>query len=151
MPISFRVKNNLFAFAIAILSAALLPSCSRQPTYPLLPVSGQDVVLDVSTLRREIPQFYTYQYQGKSVSFFILKLHDRTLSFLDACASCYMHKRGYRYGNGFVTCRACNMKFSVFKLEKGLGGCYPIRIEGRMENGQHRIPVKTLEAAADKF
>jgi len=50
-----------------------------------------------------------------------------------------------------VSCRACGLKFSVHKLEKGLGGCYPIRIEGRMENGRYLIPLASLEAEAEKF
>ncbi|HEX9020309.1 MAG TPA: Fe-S-containing protein, partial [Nitrospirota bacterium] len=72
-------------------------------------------------------------------------------SYLDACASCYIHKRGYEYKGGTVICRHCGTQFPVPKLEKGLGSCYPIKIEGRMENGKYLIPAATLEAAADKF
>jgi len=43
------------------------------------------------------------------------------------------------------------MKFSLNKLEKGLGGCYPIKIEGRIENGKYLIPLASLEAEAGKF
>jgi uncharacterized membrane protein len=43
------------------------------------------------------------------------------------------------------------MQFPLRKLEQGIGGCYPIKLEGRIKNGQFRIPVKSLEAAADKF
>ena len=43
------------------------------------------------------------------------------------------------------------MKFSVYKLEKGLGSCFPIKIEGRMENGKYLIPIAVLEAEAGKF
>src|SRR5574341_2566014 len=37
------------------------------------------------------------------------------------------------------------MKFSVYKLEKGIGGCYPIRIKGGIESGKSLIPAATLE------
>jgi uncharacterized membrane protein len=60
-------------------------------------------------------------------------------------------KRGYQEKDGYVVCRACDMRFSVYKLEKGIGGCYPIKIEGKTENGHYLIPVKTLEGKADKF
>jgi energy-coupling factor transporter ATP-binding protein EcfA2 len=90
-------------------------------------------------------------FQGKSISYFVLKIDNKVSSFLDACASCYTHKQGYRYENGSVTCRYCNMKFPISKLEKGLGGCYPIKIEGRLDKGNYFIPVETLEKMADKF
>jgi len=146
-PIKPRAGNALLPFLFCL----LLVSCSRQPVYPPAPQNGTDVVIEVAALRPEVPKFYTYHYQGKNISFFLLKIQDRVLAFLDACASCYPHKQGYRNDNGFVTCRYCNMKFSVFKLEQGIGGCYPIKIEGRIEKGLFRIPVKSLEAAADKF
>lgn len=102
-------------------------------------------------LKPEIPQFYTYRYNGKNISFFVLKLNERVVSFFDACASCYPHKRGYKYDDGSMVCRACNMRFSVYKLEKGLGGCYPIRLQGRTENGKYLISLALLEQEAGKF
>ena len=77
--------------------------------------------MDAAALKPEVPQFFTYQYQGKNISFFVIKMDQKVISFLDACASCYPHKRGYRCDDSSVTCRACSMKFSLYKLEKGLG------------------------------
>ena len=146
--------NTVIRRMIALISALfylLLISCSRQIVYPPAPQSGTDVVIEVAALQSEVPKFYTYHYQGKNISFFLLKVQDRVLAFLDACASCYPHKQGFRYENGCVSCRYCNMQFPVRKLEQGIGGCYPIKLEVRIENGQFRIPIKSLEAAADKF
>lgn len=139
---------------IALLPALfllLLLACSRQPVYPPAPQNGTDIVIEVAALQPEVPKFYTYSYQGKNISFFLFKIQNRVLAFLDACASCYPHKQGFRYDKGFVSCRYCTMQFPVFKLEKGIGGCYPIKLEGRIEKGLFRIPVRSLEAAADKF
>lgn len=136
---------SIFTFAL------LLAACSRQPGYPMPPISDADVTIPLSSLQHEIPQFYTYPVNGKRVNFFIVRLNDKILSFLDACVTCYPKKRGYADRSGYVECRACDMSFSVYKLEKGLGGCYPIKIEGRAENGSYRIPVSTLENAAGKF
>ncbi|HEX9020908.1 MAG TPA: Fe-S-containing protein [Nitrospirota bacterium] len=141
-------KEILWGSLLVLLS---LLSCSRQPAYPPAARVGTDIVIDISGLAPGTPKFFTYQYNGKSINYFALKTGNKVNSFLDACASCYMHKQGYRYDDGHVTCRACGMKFSVYQLEKGLGGCYPIKIEGRRENGKYLIPVATLEAAADKF
>ncbi len=129
----------------------ILVVCARQPSYPPAPQEGSSIVIDAANLEPEVPKFYSYRSQGKNVNYFVLRVQGKVLSFLDACASCYIHKRGYGYADGHVTCRACNLKFSVNQLEKGLGSCYPIRIDGRMENGKYLIPVATLENAADKF
>ncbi len=129
----------------------LLAACSRQPSYPAPPITGTNVSVDVASLRQEAPQFYTYRYRGKNISFFLLKIRDKVNSFLDACTSCYPQKMGYRCEDGSVTCRYCDMRFSIFRLEKGLGSCYPVKIDGRTENGKYLIPIATLEAAADKF
>jgi uncharacterized membrane protein len=142
------------SFLPVIISAILLimsSSCSEQPGYPAPVQAGEDLAIDVISLKPEIPVFYTYRYKNRLISFFVLKSGDKVLSFLDACATCYIHKRGYEYKDNVVTCRYCGTQYPIPKLEKGLGGCYPIRIEGRMENGKYLIPVARLEAAVDKF
>ncbi len=141
------ILSSLFC-VIALLTCS---SCSRQKSYPSAPRIAQDIVIEVSGLEPDVPKFYSYQFHAKSISYFILKIDDRVSSFLDACASCYTHKQGYRYEDGVVICRYCNMKFPVNALKKGLGGCYPIQIEGRMDKGNYRIPVATLEKMEDKF
>ncbi len=141
----------LRSFLAACLVFPLFFACSHQPAYPAASQVGPNIVIDPASLTPEIPQFYTYHYQGKNISYFVLKVQGKVLSFFDACASCYPHKRGYRYENGSVTCRNCNVKFSIFNLEKGLGSCYPLKIEGRMENGKYLIPVAMLKKAENKF
>lgn len=143
--------NRISAIIVLCIAAGMMPACSRQTVYPPPAVSDNDAAIDASSLEPDIPQFFTYRHQGRNVSFFVLKLDHKTVSFLDACASCYPHKQGYRYDDGSVTCRYCNMKFSLISLEKGLGGCYPIKIKGRTENGKYLIPLATLQAASGKF
>jgi uncharacterized membrane protein len=151
------VMRNVFGsyqcpLAIVILIVlTIAASCSRQPLYPAPPVSGSQVVIDVSTLTPEIPRFFTYRHGDKNVNFFVIHVQNKVLSFLDACVTCYPKKRGYREKDGYVVCRACDMSFSVYKLEKGLGGCYPIKISGRLDKGNYFIPLATLEGHADKF
>lgn len=108
-------------------------------------------MIETAQLQPEVPVFYTFHAGGKNVNFFIIKVQDKVLSFLDACVTCYTHRMGYRYEDGVVVCRACNQRFSVYTLEKGIGNCYPVKIAGRIENGKYLIPISTLEGAADKF
>ena len=136
---------------VASLVLFVLPACSRQASYPSPARIGPDIAIDMSGLEIEVPKFYTYRFREKKVNFFVIKMKDRTLSFLDACASCYPHKQGYRCENNSVICRYCNVSFPISKLEKGIGNCYPIKIEGRMENGKYLIPADILEKATDKF
>ena len=147
---SFFIRIILLLFYCTVI-LSLFSSCSRQPHYPAPPLIGRNVAVDIASLHDEVPVFFTYEFQNRPISFFIVKINGRISSFLDACVSCYMRKQGYAYDNGRVTCRACGMKFSVSQLEKGLGGCYPIKIEGKTEKGRYLIPVATLEASVDKF
>ena len=136
-------------FALAVLTG--VTSCSRQPIYPPPAVSDGNAVVDVSALKPETPQFFTYTYRGKNISFFVIRMNGGVQSYFDACVTCYPKKRGYQNKDGYIECRACDMHFSVYKLEKGMGGCYPIKLEGRMENGRYLIPVAALEKMEDKF
>jgi uncharacterized membrane protein len=144
-------KESSPAFLALMILLLFASSCTRQPSYSPAPQNGSNIEIDISLLEPEIPKFFTYFYNGKKISYLVLKVDDKVSSFFDACASCYPHKMGYSYSNGYVTCRYCNLRFSVYKLEKGLGSCYPIKLEGKTVKGKYLIPVKTLEEAADMF
>lgn len=130
---------------------SFLPACSGQPAYPEPSRIGRDAVVEVTGLRSEIPEFFTYHYGGKKINFFVVKTNNTVLSFLDACVRCYTEKRGYRYDSGYVICRACNMKYPVSEIEKGFGSCIPIRLPGHVQNGKYHIPLSLLEEYMDKF
>jgi len=130
---------------------SFLPACSGQSAYPEPPRMGREIVIDVSRLPSEIPKFFAYHYSGKKINFFVVKSKDKVLSFLDACVRCYTEKRGYRYEGGYVICRACNMRYPVSEIEKGLGSCYPIKLAGHIQDGKYYIPLSLLEEQADKF
>ena len=145
------VNFGLTFLATASFLIFSLSACSKPSSYPSPQRTGADIVIETSSLELEVPKFYTYRFNGKYVNFFVIKMTDTILSFLDACASCYPQKQGYRSEGNEVICRYCNLRFPIGKLEKGLGSCYPIKIEGRMENGKYLISVAQLESFADKF
>ena len=146
---SFFLRSLFLPLLLVVLTAVC--SCSQQPLYPPPTLSGSDVSVDIASLRNEVPLFFTYRTNNKNVNFFVLLLNGKDLSFFDACITCYPKKQGYRSEDTGVACRACNMHFSVYKLEKGIGGCYPIKLEGRTDKGNYLIPVAALEKMADKF
>ena len=140
----------LLAVSMACVVASLA-ACSRQQRYAAPPMEGENVVIHMASLPLEMPQFYSLRTKDTDVDFFVIRMKDRVLSFLDACLTCYPRKLGYESKDGFVVCRACDTTYSISKLEKGIGGCYPIRIEGRQEGGSYLIARTTLERHARKF
>jgi uncharacterized membrane protein len=142
--------RSLFSSLLLLLLTAIC-SCSQQPLYLPPTLSGSDVSVDVASLRNEVPIFFTYRTNNKNVNFFVLRLNGKILSFFDACITCYPKKQGYRNEEAGVACRACNMHFSIYKLEKGIGGCYPIKLEGRTDKGKYLISIAALEKMSDKF
>ena len=116
-----RCKHIYKALSIACLVLLFLVSCSRQPVYPDPPIEGSAVVIDALALTPEVPVFFTYHHRGKKINFFVVKVDEKILSFLDACARCYPAKKGYRCENGALICRECSVSYSITGIEKGVG------------------------------
>lgn len=146
-PVSSIVHWCLFAVAVSI----SLPACSAEDRYPAPPMTETEIMLNIADLPLAEPVFFTYRSQGKGINFFAIRFPERVLSFLDACVNCYPRRKGYAYGNGMVTCRACDTSYSIYKLEQGIGGCFPIRFDGLVQNGRYVIKRSVLDRHAVKF
>jgi uncharacterized membrane protein len=133
------------------LSLLFLISCSRQPVHTVPAIEGTDIVIDAGTLEPDIPKFYMYHYRNKNINFFVIKMNGKILSFLDACMNCYPAKLGYRFDSGYIVCKRCSVRYSVSEVEKGFGGCFPIRILGRLKGSKYLIPVSALQRESGKF
>ncbi|HAK88512.1 MAG TPA: hypothetical protein DHV16_05235 [Nitrospiraceae bacterium] len=144
------MENKIYLFIICILFLALA-ACARQPAYSEPPIVGNEVVIAAAAVKQDEPLFFTYRYKEKNISFFVVRINNEMFSFLDACQKCYPKKLGYKYIEGRVICRACNMGYPVAEIEKGFGSCIPIKIPGALNAGKYVIPVSTLEAMSDKF
>ena len=141
-----RISYITFLFII------FLASCAKQPVYPEPERIGSDVVINISSLKPGTPEFFTYHYgAGKKINFFVMNIDGKILSFFDACERCYPKKLGYRFDNGSVVCRACDIRFPLSEIEKGIGSCSPIKLEGHVKDGKYFIPVSNIEGKADKF
>lgn len=145
------IASRLRSICICALFFLCIVSCSRQPVYPEPPIKGSDVVIDTNKLVSECPVFYTFRNRGKDIRFFVFKSRDKVLSFLDACAKCYPSKLGYRVSDGHITCRKCDVRYSLSNIEEGFSSCFPMRIEGHLQGVEYRIPISRLEEVADKF
>jgi len=147
----FKRRFERRSIYISFFLISFCASCSRQPVYPEPSLKGSEVAIEVKKLRPENPLFLTYRHHRKNINFFVLKIDDKVVSFLDACMSCYPSKRGYRFDGGYITCKTCDIRYSLAEIEEGVGSCSPIRLEGHLQDGNYLIPVSLLEESADKF
>lgn len=138
-------------YSILLFILMSILSCSGQQSHQNPVIRDSNVVVAINTLSQGIPVFYTYSYQGRKINFIVIKINDRVLSFLDACENCHTARRGYRYEEGYLICRLCNVKYPVSGIEKGLGSCSPIPLAGRVQDGQYLIHLSALEKMVNMF
>lgn len=136
---------------LTVLLLVLTVSCSEKPVYPEPSKRGADLFIDTSGMNKDVPSFYSYRMRDKSINFFLLWNDEGMFSFLDACQTCYPKKRGYRFESGYLVCNACNQKFTSQSVLEGIGGCFPIRLNGRDTEGGFLVPVAELEERAYMF
>ena len=136
-----------------ILSAFLFlaGSCRHKPYYAAAPFDGRQATIDISGLQESAPEFYTVVLGEKRIDFFVVMVNGELAAYFDACKECYFKKQGYRHDNGAMLCRACNIRFPMDKLRTGIGGCYPIRVNGFREGSRYIISGEALEAGKKYF
>lgn len=154
-PVAKVNRQNLqfIMFRLMAASAAILflLSCTRKPVYPEAVSRGDAVAVDLKTLPDRQPVHFTLHCDGKGVNFFVFRIGDSVSSYFDACARCYPQKLGYRRDAGGISCRACNLKYSLENLKTGAGSCYPIELPGRVEKLFYLISIRDLRAGARYF
>lgn len=142
------LKNTTFineGICLVLLSILLfLTACSKTPAYSKAPVAGDEVTVDALSLKPDVPQFFNYHSGNKNVNFFVIKIDNEVLSFLDACLSCKSNL-GYSFSNGRFTCKECGTEYSVSEVKNGIGTCYPIRIPGKLRDSKYYIPISELQ------
>jgi uncharacterized membrane protein len=122
----------------------LFCSCSKMPVYPQAPFEGTSVRIALKELQEKKPVFYTFHEEKNSINYFVVKLDGYYQSYFDACAKCYRRKNGYRPLGDRIVCRACDVNYSVYDLKEGIGSCYPIKLEGRVEGDVYVIDRKAI-------
>ena len=111
----------------------LFSSCSKKPVYREAPFDGSSLRIELASLPEKKPVFFTFFSNKLGINFFLLKRNGNIESYFDACGKCYPRKLGFRLGNDRVVCRACDVSYRLDDLKEGIGSCYPIKLEGRVE------------------
>ena len=144
------LNNGAFAkkgLYLLLLCLMLLAACSKHTSYSTALVSGEEVTIDALSLQPDVPRFFTYSSGNTNINFFVIKIDNEVLSFLDECVSCKSHL-GYTFSNGHFTCKECSMEYSVSEVKNGIGSCYPIRLPGKLQDGKYYIPILELQKSA---
>ncbi|MDP2168368.1 MAG: Fe-S-containing protein [Thermodesulfovibrionales bacterium] len=132
--------GRLTASAVILLA---LYSCSKKPEYPASPGQGDVIKINLKGLKKGEPLFLSLPYNSKRIDFFVLRINGTVQSYFDACIKCYPKKLGYRLEGGSLICKACGMRYPIEGL-KGVGSCYPIGLEGRVEGENYIIEKETV-------
>jgi uncharacterized membrane protein len=147
-------SGSYHAKAVAWMPLLLLiifTACSRQTAYPEAVRNGPDISIGLSSLQPGIPQYFSHALRGTKIHFFVVKMDDGVIAFLDACTKCYKQKKGFAYDSGFVICRACDERYPITEIEKGFGSCYPVKLEGRIAAGRYLISTAELEKIGSRY
>ncbi len=141
------MRNSLLLAGVAL----LLVSCPQRSVYPAAPFDGKEVRIPLTGIGTGRPVFQTLTLDGKRIIYFVVKTESGVDSYFDACSKCYPQKLGYKPEGGQVVCSACGVRYSSRDLKEGMGSCYPIKLEGRVDGVFYVIGRKALEAGEKYF
>ncbi|MHB1355052.1 MAG: Fe-S-containing protein [Anaerolineae bacterium] len=152
------------AAAVATLNprATSAPTATTKPTTASKPNSGdafvavtaQDgmVLLPVADFADNTARFYTYQDDGKVISFFVLKSSDGVIrAAFDACDVCFAAKKGYHQEGDEMVCNNCGTRFPSVKINVITGGCNPGALTREVQGDNVVIQVSDIQAGAFYF
>jgi uncharacterized membrane protein len=128
----------------SILCVLILIACSKRPSYPEAPLSGETIAIDIKVLKGESPVFYSFPHKDKKINFFVVKIGNEIQSYFDACAKCYTDRLGYVVDGKFVVCKKCNVRYHLDSLKTGIGSCYPIILKGKIVGNKYIIDKKNV-------
>ena len=111
------------------------------------------VAIPVAEVNDGKARFYSYKAgDGRDVKFFVMKSSDGVYrAALDTCDVCYRAKKGYVQHGDQMVCRKCGQSFPSALVNDVSGGCNPVPVERRIENGNIVIAATTLENAKNYF
>ena len=121
-------------------------ACSRrEKAEPVIP-SGNTVVINGASIKPGEAKFFEYKFRGKEIRFIVGRTDTGAfVTAFDACATCYVYKKGYRAEPGCVICNECGSRFRLGEMEKGLGNCVPIALPHAVQGDSVFIRLSDIE------
>ena len=117
---------------LLLIVAVLLLSCSVEHKHQEAPANGSKVKIETSVLKDGIPVFYSFIDGEDVIDFFVLRYDADINAYFDACKQCFQNKLGFRYEEDNILCNSCNVGYPISKIKQGVGGCYPIKLKGKL-------------------
>lgn len=102
------------------------------------PGRDETVRIDLSSFEPMEVRFYRFLNPGnQEVKFFVGRDASGEVQVgFDANEICYKRNRGYRYGDGWLTCNVCDKAFRLENTDDDPGGCAPVALAHRVEGDE---------------
>ncbi len=136
---------SLFRGIILFLLSILISCAEEQAFQHVSPVDDEMVISHDKP--DGIPDFYRTEINGKRIDFFVVRLNGGARVFLNRCRKCFNSGLGFRFEDGLIRCRACNVTYPVKEISRGMGSCYPIPVKSRSEGRYIHIKKEDLMQA----
>jgi uncharacterized membrane protein len=100
----------------------------------------------VKTFANGKARHFTYQTDdGVTIRYFIIKSSDGVIrAAFDACDVCWPENKGYFQKGDFMICRNCGRQFPSTRVNEVRGGCNPVPLNRKVENGNVIIQVTDI-------
>jgi hypothetical protein len=83
--------------------------------------------------------------EGTTVRYFLVQDgRGKVRAALDACEVCWRAGLGYEQQDEFMICRNCGRRFATMQVGEQRGGCNPVPLETKVDQGQVLVKVKEL-------
>lgn len=147
-----RLSSVIYFLILLLLLLGLSSSCkSKKPIYRHPHVRAGMIIINTMSMEEGRPEFFTITVDGKRVDFFVIKLEGSVASYLDACPECYKYGKGFQVEDSYIRCRHCNEGYPLTSLRTGIGGCYPMPLEGKLDNGMYYISLEKIREVTKYF
>ena len=119
--------------------------------YETADVVGDEVKIPKADITTDA-KFYTYDFNGVNIRYFVLKSSDGVIrAAFDTCDVCYEAKKGYRQEGDDMVCNNCDMRFPSVKINVEEGGCNPAPLERTVVGAELVIKTSDIEAGSWYF
>jgi high-affinity iron transporter len=152
-----RRKQRRWAFASAFTCTAVILILAAEFAYTrvtattearAIEASGNEVRVPLSEVNDSNLHVYSVTANGTSLRFLVIRKPNGSWgTALDACLICGM--AGYRQDGSNVVCRNCASAIYIPTIGEA-GGCNPVGVPSRTENGALVIDVSTLADARSR-
>ncbi len=138
------MQRLLIAFIACLF---IFSACAQGEKAEIVVPSGDSVVIDGKAMAPGEARFFRYGFRGREIRFIAGRTEAGSfVTAFDACATCYVNKKGYREEPGCVVCNECGSRFKLSEMEKGLGNCVPVNLPHRLEGDRIIISLGDLQA-----